>query len=108
MAKKRRKRKKATPLDAPVNEEVNDLQENTDDVQGPDEEVDDVDEAPTEEKQSEAPSGKKTCARCKAVYLRSQATILPGNNRACPECGGTLCVHKGYCYNSLKKREKTG
>jgi len=24
---------------------------------------------------------------------------------ACPECGGTICVHKQYCYNCGKKSE---
>jgi hypothetical protein len=23
----------------------------------------------------------------------------------CPECGGTICVHKGYCYSCGKKKE---
>jgi uncharacterized OB-fold protein len=22
---------------------------------------------------------------------------------ACPECGGTICIHKGYCYNCGRK-----
>ena len=24
---------------------------------------------------------------------------------SCPECGGTICVHKGYCYSCGKKRK---
>ena len=23
---------------------------------------------------------------------------------ACPQCGGTICVHRGYCYNCGKPR----
>ena len=23
----------------------------------------------------------------------------------CPECGGTICVHKGYCYRCGKRKE---
>jgi hypothetical protein len=26
---------------------------------------------------------------------------------ACPECGGTICVHKRYCYNCRKKEQLT-
>ena len=26
----------------------------------------------------------------------------------CPECGGTVCVHRGYCYSCGAKRKKTG
>ncbi len=25
---------------------------------------------------------------------------------SCPECGGTICVHKGYCFGCGKKRKK--
>jgi hypothetical protein len=25
---------------------------------------------------------------------------------SCSECGGTICVHKGYCYSCGKKRKK--
>jgi len=24
----------------------------------------------------------------------------------CPECGGTICVHKGYCYSCGKEKKK--
>ena len=27
---------------------------------------------------------------------------------SCPECDGTICVHKGYCYSCGKKRNKQG
>jgi hypothetical protein len=27
------------------------------------------------------------------------------NRWACPECGGTICVHKGYCFSCGKKAE---
>jgi len=26
---------------------------------------------------------------------------------ACPECGGTICVHKRYCYSCRKKEQRT-
>ncbi len=26
---------------------------------------------------------------------------------ACPECGGTICVHKGYCYSCGEKKKKS-
>ena len=26
---------------------------------------------------------------------------------ACSECGGTICVHKGYCYSCGKMKQQT-